>query len=339
MMRKLATIRKIDAISPIKGADSIECATVGGWKVVIKKDDFKVGDLVVYLEIDSWVPHELAPFLNKGSKPKEYNGIEGYRLRTVKLRGQVSQGLILPVPSSLIHNREGTDITELLNVQKWEPPISAQLAGVMRGNFPSVVPKTDQERIQNLNVDDIIENGPYTITEKLDGSSCTFYLSKGEDTSFHVCSRNIDLVPDPKNTLWAIAYRDNIEQKMRDNGLEGYAIQGEVVGPGIQGNYYELKGHQFFVFDIFNTNTGEYVNHFIVDDVVKLLGLNHVPLTFNRYYPTPSDASTLVADLLTCSDGYSDLIKKPREGRVFKSLKEKRYTFKVISNEYLLKEK
>ena len=93
-MRKLATIRKIDALTPITGADAIECAHVGGWKVVVKKGEYIAGDLAVYIEIDSWVPTTLAPFLSKGNYPRVYNEVEGERLRTVKLRGQVSQGLL-----------------------------------------------------------------------------------------------------------------------------------------------------------------------------------------------------------------------------------------------------
>ena len=96
-MRKLATIRRIDAIRPIPDADAIECAVIGGWSVVIKKGEYRAGDLAVYCEIDSWIPHELAPFLSKGQEPREFEGIRGERLRTVKLRGTTSQGLLLPL--------------------------------------------------------------------------------------------------------------------------------------------------------------------------------------------------------------------------------------------------
>jgi len=96
-MRKLASVRRITDIQPIEGADAIEVAVVDGWKVVIKKDEFKIGSLAVYLEIDSWVPHELAPFLSKGQEPRVYNDVKGERLRTVKLRGTTSQGLLLKI--------------------------------------------------------------------------------------------------------------------------------------------------------------------------------------------------------------------------------------------------
>ena len=99
MERQLATIRRIAEIKPIEGADVICSYRVDGWWVVGKKDEFKVNDLVVYFEIDSWIPHEIAPFLSKGKEPREYNGIKGERLKTIKLKGSLSQGLILPLNS------------------------------------------------------------------------------------------------------------------------------------------------------------------------------------------------------------------------------------------------
>ena len=196
-MRKMATIRKIDALLPIVGADAIECAVVGGWTCVVKKGEFTVGDLAVYLEIDSWVPTELAPFLSKGKEPREFEGIKGERLRTVKLRGQLSQGLLLPleptctsIESELI---EGLDVSLPLNIVKWERPMNAQLAGMAKGNFPSLIPKTDQERCQNLVTEiaqAITDRLQFEVTEKLEGSSMTVYLIDGV---FGVCSRNLDL--------------------------------------------------------------------------------------------------------------------------------------------------
>ena len=97
-MRKMARIVKIDAINPIPDADAIEVATVGGWKVVVKKGEYSVGQLAIYCEIDSFIPTTIASFLTKpGHTPKVYEGVEGERLRTVKLRRQLSQGLLLPL--------------------------------------------------------------------------------------------------------------------------------------------------------------------------------------------------------------------------------------------------
>jgi RNA ligase (TIGR02306 family) len=156
-MRKMATVRRIDDIRPIPNADAIECAVVGGWTVVVKKGEYSTGDVVVYCEIDSWIPTELASFLSKGKDPKEYEGIKGERLRTVKLRGQLSQGLLLPL--SILTNygadlEAGDDVNDHLaahlQIKKYEAPIPAELAAEVKGMFPGFIPKTDQERIQNL---------------------------------------------------------------------------------------------------------------------------------------------------------------------------------------------
>ena len=164
-MRKLATIRKISEIETIPSAQYICTYVISGWKVVDSIGKYVVGDLVVYLEIDSWVPNEIAPFLTpEGKEPKVYNGVKGERLRTKKIRGVLSQGLILPFDTLFVEYegnigigdwKEGEDVTELLGIQKWEPTIPIQLRGLAKGNFPSWVPKTDQERC--LSGDTIIE--------------------------------------------------------------------------------------------------------------------------------------------------------------------------------------
>jgi RNA ligase (TIGR02306 family) len=234
-MRKLASIRVIDSIGPIEGADAIEVATVGGWKVVVKKGEFAVGDLAVYLEIDSWVPTELAPFLSKGKEPREFEGIKGERLRTVKLRGQLSQGLLLPLEPTCANIEselfDGLDVSFPLNIVKWEKPMNAQLAGMAKGNFPSLIPKTDQERVQNLTkeINNAIEQRlRFEVTEKLEGSSMTCYLIDGV---FGVCSRNLDLKETEGNSFWSTARRDDIEGKMRAIDEHwNFAIQGELIG-------------------------------------------------------------------------------------------------------------
>jgi RNA ligase (TIGR02306 family) len=173
MERKLATIRTITNIQPIDGADMIELASVGGWNVVVAKDvGHKVGNKVVYCEIDSFLPiREEFEFLRKSSY-KKMGEQEGFRLKTIKLRGQVSQGLILPIsvlnpPDTNIYVEpfEGLDVTEMLGIVKYEPPIPAELAGKVKGQFPSFLRKTDEERC--LSADTIIntEDGPMTIKD------------------------------------------------------------------------------------------------------------------------------------------------------------------------------
>lgn len=347
-MRKLASIRRIESIAPIDGADAIEVATVDGWKVVVRKGEYAPGDIAIYCEVDSWIPTELAPFLSKGKAPREYNGVKGERLRTVTLRGQLSQGLLLPFtaeqgirlgagPGARFEDYLGRDVTEFLGIQKWEAPIPAQLAGQVRGNFPSLVPKTDQERLQNLTKEFAAwKASPMTweITEKLNGSSATMYLDPEDD--FHVCSRNLDLARDENNSFWAVALRYGVEEKMRAAGLKGYAIQGELIGEGIQGNPYQLKGQDFFVFDVYDVALGRHVSPVTRYMVTKMVGLKHVPVLNGAHHLKRDDT---IEFLLKYAEDVSLLnFKTEREGLVFKSNSQD-VSFKVISNNFLLGEK
>lgn len=343
-MRKLATIRRIDELNPIEGADAIECAVVGGWKVVAQKGLYNVGDLAVYFEIDSWIPHELAPFLSKGKEPREFEGVKGERLKTIKLRGQLSQGLLMPLNDELIKDshgmnrvdlpyiEEGADVTEFLGIKKWEKPINAQLAGICRGNFPTLIPKTDQERCQNLKKEighAYLALQTFEVTEKLEGSSMTCYLIGGE---FGVCSRNMDLVRDENNSFWKVAIEQDIETKMRNAfGTNDVAVQGELIGPGIQGNIYKLSKPEFHVFDIYDIVGGEYLKPVFRRALVNKMGLTHVPVLSEF-----QDLGT-IEELLLQAEGTSFLANTEREGIVFKDL-DGGFTFKAISNRYLMKQ-
>lgn len=339
-MRKLATVRKIDDIRPIPDADTIEVAVVGGWNVVVKKGEYSVGDLAVYCEIDSWIPYELAPFLTKGQEPRVYNGVKGERLRTIKLRGQLSQGLLLPLTvmnpqinemKEYLDNAEGFDCTEWLKIQKWEAPIPAQLAGEVRGEFPSFIPKTDQERVQNLvdTLDDWNAEGlTFEVTEKLDGSSMTVYVSNEDEG---VCSRNWNLRETQSNSLWKVCRQQQLIERLRQSG-RNLAIQGELVGEGIQGNPYKMKGQQFFLFDIYDLDLGTYFTPLERQTFCFEFDINHIPVrgTFNY--------SLEVQSLLELAEGKSVLNDKTeREGLVFKCELDPYISFKAISNKFLLK--
>ena len=347
-MRKLATIRKIDALTPIIGADAIECAHVGGWKVVVKKGEYIAGDLAVYIEIDSWVPTTLAPFLSKGNYPRVYNEVEGERLRTVKLRGQVSQGLLLPIdildafdltdcgdtvyPKNLVAD---DDVTELLGIQKWEPALEFMSSDAL-GNFPSQIPKTDQERIQNLSSELAewkTENLTWEVTEKLEGSSMTVYLIDGE---FGVCSRNLNLKPNPDATFWKAAIDAKLEEALRAYG-DNIALQGELIGEGIQGNIYKLKGVHFYIYDIYDIATSKYFVPTVRRLFCKMHHLNHVP---DLVYNIQLECMGTMDDILAFAEGKSvmGMIGCEREGLVFKC-NTKDVSFKAISNRYLLKSK
>lgn len=356
--RKLATVRQIDSIRPIEGADAIECAMIGGWPVVVRKGEYQVENLVVYLEIDSWVPTDLAPFLTKpGHFPKVYEGVQGERLRTVKLRGQLSQGLLLPMsvlePFSEAAYRDsgvwplfepGDDVTVVLNILKWEPPAVGQLAGDAKGNFPRFIQKTDQERIQNLKGD--LRDWEYStvaweITEKLDGSSMTVFLNGDGDTGeFGVCSRNLELKEDEGNTFWSVARRDALETKLRETG-RSLALQGELVGPGIQKNRYGLKEHAFYVFDIFDITTQKKLAPKERLDILTKIDVQGVPLILIagvNEFRVSTDTNDTMQNILTFAEGKSVLNRDvEREGLVFKKLDDGGTSFKAISNKFLLK--
>jgi RNA ligase (TIGR02306 family) len=339
-MRKMASVRRIDAVNPIPDADAIEVATVGGWRVVIKKGEFAPGDLAVYCEIDSWIPNDLAPFLSKGSEPREYNGVRGERLRTVKLRGQVSQGLLLPLEPTceniVSELFEGLDVSVPLNIQKWEAPIPAQLAGEVRGMFPSVIPKTDQERVQNLTAEFAEWTGnasTWEVTEKLDGSSMTVYVFDDDEG---VCSRNLNLRETEGNSLWTVARRNDLIDKIRHT-KRNLALQGELIGEGIQGNPYKLRGQEFYLFDIYDIDSGRYLNPNERRSLSVSLNILHVPVIAHGAKFLDTLGIQTVAELLTFAEGKSVLLDKTeREGLVFKC-HEEAVSFKGISNKFLLK--
>lgn len=345
-MRKLASIKTIDKLEPIEGADRIELATVGGWKVVVAKDvGHQEGNKVVYCEIDSFLPIEPEfEFLRKSSYKKMADGTEGFRLKTIRLRGQYSQGLILPLGDAInvmkrkngeVYSEmfeEGKEVTELLGITKWEPPVPANLAGTVKGNFPSFIQKTDEERIQNLTKDleEWKEDGTlFYMTEKLDGSSATFYLRDGE---FGVCSRNLDLKESEDNTYWKVARELKIEEKMRELG-RNIAIQGELIGEGIQKNRYKIKGHTVRFFNVFDIDKFEKVSRDeFMEIIVDKMSLETVPV-HTLDLPLVHD----VEGLLKIAEGKSQLNKDAeREGLVIRSLDNK-ISFKAISNKFLLK--
>lgn len=348
-MRKMASIRSIDNIEPITGADSIEVATVGGWKVVVKKGEFKTNDLVVYLEIDSWVPTSLAPFLSKGKKPKVFNGVEGERLRTVKLRGQISQGLLLPIDCTTISDGEGNvisvsegdDVTEFLGIQKWERPLPTQLQGQAKGNFPSFIRKTDQERCQNLQKNIFVDwkDLEWEISLKLDGSSLTGYYNNGETG---ICSRNLELMDNDENS------GNSFIQTFNSSGLKdaiksigrNVAVQGEMMGEKIQGNRENLTGTILFIFDVFDIDNQQYMTPQDRLEFINLLFKNgytgDIAPILNSKTTLHNIGISNITDLLSFADGES--INNPvREGVVFKCVTNGDISFKAISNKFLLK--
>jgi len=333
-MRKLASIRTIDRIVPHKNADRLEVAIIGGWPAVVSKGEFREGDLVVFCEVDCLLPpREQYAYLEKGSRHLDANNKLWYRIKTVQLRGQLSQGLVLPlyVLDEIALGEvpfgwpEGTVVTEFLGIEKYEKPIAPNLAGTAKGAFPYFIQKTDEERIQNLKVEDL-RGQPFYRSEKLDGSSCTVYRF-GDVTG--VCSRNLELVENPNNTFWKVA-RESGAIDAVEKSVTPLAIQGELIGPGIQGNPYKLSKHLFFAFNVFNINTGTYLSK---GQFVEFCSEHDIPIV-----PGLSlGYVTTIEDVLAHADGFSLVNRETmREGVVWTSVVGDRVSFKAISNKFLL---
>ena len=325
-MRKMASVQRVLEKKSIVGADLIEAYRVNGWWVVDKKGAYEVGDLVVYCEVDSWIPHTLAPFLTKpGHYPREYLGVEGERLRTVKLKGQLSQGLLLPLVED--NSEEGKDFSEILGITKWED--TRYMANMdARGNFPDFIPKTDQERVQNL--DRTLEKyfgQSFEVTVKRDGSSLTAFVN-GEESG--VCSRNVNLKETEDSAFWAAANSLSLISKILSTG-RNLALQGELMSQKIQGNYEKVQGIEWNCFDIYDIDTQEYLLPKERRELCKQLRIPHIKVVEEDFVLCHN-----VDQLLEMAEGHGVNAGVKREGLVFKQ-NNGQFSFKAISNSYLLK--
>lgn len=333
-MRKLARIETIIAVNPIPEADAIELVTVQGWQCVAKKGEFKPGDLGVYFEIDSFLPLiSQFEFLKSRGVKKLYDGSEGIRLKTMRFRGALSQGLMLPLNlfPELAGLEVGTDVTEKLGVKLFELPVPASLAGEVLGDFPNFIPRTDQERIQNLpEYFERFKDEMFEVTEKLDGTSCTYYFKDG---TFGVCGRNFEYKDSERLIFWNLARKLNLQEQLKTLG-RNIALQGEVAGPGIQANPQGIRETDFFLFDVFDIDTHRYWTP--EERRAIPLKISHVPvieeLKLFEKYPT-------LNALLDYANRNSTLNPQAlSEGIVCKRLNNpRRVSFKAINNAYLLK--
>lgn len=360
-MRKLATIREISALRPISGADKIEVAQIDGWECVVKKGEFSVGQYVVYIEVDSVLP-----------KCPEFEFLRDrkFRVRTIKLRGQVSQGLVMPLsilPSGTPITKD-LDVTDLLGITKYDPqaqqeaqlllkqakaPTHPIIKFMMRFRwfrklfsktkhkyeFPDWIAKTDETRIQNMTKlfeTESKRETQFSVTEKMDGQSVTYFLQRISKHKFEfgVCSRNIRLGTPDNSSYWTVAQNYNMENILRQliGNHDTIVIQGEICGNGIQGNKYHISGYELFVFNLI------YPDHKCstteIENLVVPLGLKTVPIL--------EEGKTLpatITELVEYAKGYSTVRKEQkREGVVMRNM-QSNISFKVINPDFLLAEK
>ena len=358
-------MRKLASIQAIEGADRIEKATVLGWHVVVKKGLYKEGDMVVYLEIDSVLPKDLA----------ERAGFTDKYLKTRRFKGVYSQGMCLPLselPDWLQKKgvKEGQDVTTELGITKFEADARNDeqwwknhktkvpskwymkfrlgrwfwkkfLYKPAAGPFPTnLVPKTDETRVQVLgDILKLYEGIVCQYTEKIDGSSITFWVDKKD--KLHVCSRNRELF-DEKDFMFETA------AKLKDKLEQGYIYQGEILGPNIQGNKYGVKDYCIFVYQVYKPEEKEYLNPIQLQKHLAEKGIEQVPVLGEFKLTDDIDA------IVNMSIGMSVLSKKyrtketQREGIVIRprvnvdGIYDKRFvggrlSFKAINPKFLVK--
>lgn len=323
-----ATIQIIEKVEHIENSDFLDKVKVLGWQIVARRDEYKVGDMCVFVVIDSLLP----------DKPEfEFMRKNKFRVRSVKLRGELSQGIVFPLSilPNQIYNIDD-DVSEVLGITHYEKPVPVTMGGLVRGSFPShIISKTDEERIQNVPaIVDELKDLLVCATLKMDGTSATYLNFNGD---YHICSRNNSMKIDNQNVYTAMFNKYNLMNKLQGRNL---AIQGEICGPGIQGNRMGLKELELFVFNIFDLDDRKYLNYNDFVNMVEELGLQSVPVidtfVFNHtmeqllqmatelYYPNGNRAEGMV--IRPVVERYSNVL----HGRT---------SVKIVNDLYLLENK
>ena len=337
--RKLASIQTIAEILPIDGADKIVCVKILGWQCVALKTEFSINDKCVFFEIDSVLP--IASWNDHLRK----DPIKPLRIKTIRLRGQLSQGLAMPL--SIIPSGEyevGQDVTQLIGVTKYEPVVPAHLSGMAKGNFPAFLHKTDEPRLQSEPrvLDEAISKNLVLVgTLKMDGTSFTAYR---RDADFGVCSRNLDLKETEDNAHWKMARKLKLEEILRSEP-RNLSIQGEMAGPGIQGNRMGFKEVDLYLFNLYDIDIGKYLSHNELSVFAKKHGLNLVPTVYRLDFGGVV-GSRDANHLLDIANNLNYDNDTPAEGIVWRPATETysdvlkgRMSFKTISNRFLEKYK
>lgn len=334
---KIATIEKISEINKHPNADALEIAKINGWQVCVKKNEFAVGDLCIFVTVDS-IFDELPQY--------EFLRNKHFRIKTIKLRGALSQGIVFPISllKSFGHdivavddNIQGTDVSELIHCKHYEKPIPANLGGQVKGYRPSFIKKTDEDNIKS-NPDILTElyDQPYVITVKIDGSSGTFYV---KDNEFGVCSRNLELKYDENNAFWKIAIKHDLENKIKQYfPNRNIALQGEVYGPGVQNNLLGATEISFAAFNLFDIDQQLYLGHF---DLLNFTNIMNIPMVTvydigNNFNYTLESLQKIANELKYPNDNLAEgIVIRPVTEQFSKTLNS-RLSGKIVSENFEL---
>ncbi|MBR4023526.1 MAG: hypothetical protein IKI94_13215 [Ruminococcus sp.] len=356
-MRKLASIKAISDIIPIEGKDRIVLAMVDGWSVIVKKDEFKIGDKCVYVEIDSVLP----------AKPEfEFLSKNNYRIKTMKMAGVISQGICFPL--SILPEGEyklEDDVTEIIGIKQYEKTMDKETEGsevstkakkypkfLMRfkwfrklvlpkkqkKGFPDFISKTDETRIQNMPFI-LNDKREWIVTEKIDGQSGTFCLVRHKSRiplikdkfEYIVCSRNLRLGAKDNSSYWRVSDKYQIENALKNmiGDRDWIALQGECIASNVQGNKYKVTEPDLYIFNLIYP-TGR-MNSLTAQSICNQHGLKFVPIIATDYVLPDT-----VNEVLDYAHGQSQLHETLREGLVFRS-KDGKQSFKAVDPLFLLK--
>lgn len=368
--RKLVNIVEIEEVKDIEKADRIQAYRVGGWWIVDGKGKYQRGDVCFMFEIDSLLDTTRPAFMFLAKDGKTH-----HRLRTMKMKGQISEGLLLPINTAAmvdVLGQENPDWDKYFGVTKYEAPEPKgtgprRVGGASYKTFPSFLKKTDQERIENRTQYLSDYKTKWEITRKLDGSSMTvgdyddagimvrqkgyrktwFNILKArlkalfvKPDTFFVCSRQVNLPDVPSCNFWKVAKKYNLRELLKGHNI---ALQGELIGPGVNGNWEGLKDHDFFVFDIWDIKKQQYYTPLERQEWMNTYGqsLKHVPIIepemfFNDKFNTVEALKTWCKNFHTEEE--MNFNTTP-EGYVWKSLTNAGISFKCINHDYLLSKK
>jgi RNA ligase (TIGR02306 family) len=335
---KSATIEIVSEVFPHPNADKMDLAKVNGWIVCIKKGEYKAGDICIYVQTDTVL---------KDCPQYEFLRKRDFRIRPMKLRGVLSQGILFPISllqefgsSTVILDEKitGTDVSNIIGASHYEKPVPACLSGEAKGYLPSFIRKTDEENIENvLDVLNELKGKPYYITIKIDGSSGTFYR---HNKDFGVCSRNLHLKPSSNNGFWKMVEKYNIDEKLSTFFPDkNRCIQGEVYGPGIQGNKLGVDEIKLAVFNLWDTDNRCYCSY---DELKQFCNEVNIPMvkvidegeSFNMTFENLQS----LADSLKYENGHivEGIVLRPKVSFISKVM-EKPLSVKIINTEFKLK--
>ncbi len=317
---KLAVIGRVTATKAIEGADRIhqaivDCGDEGNWSGVVGKDIVEGATVLVFLQ-DAVLPE---------SSRWDFMSKHKWRVRMARFKGVPSECVIVPAVGDELDLFLGTDLTQVYGVTKYEKPVPAAIAGDVRGNFPSFIPKTDEENFQRVReLDLVMDDSDWLATVKYDGTSCTVWVD--DEGEMHVCSRNLEL-----KELTASGAGNVYWQAARKFGLErlpaGLALQFEVYGPGIQGNPAGATELEIAAFTLYHIGEKRRAHFGALVAICQSLDIPMAAIVASGRGFIGEDNIRLIAD----SARYEN--EAQAEGVVFRSINSD-WSFKALSLSY-----